>query len=69
MTTGTKKTIIKWIVSILTITAATLASLFGLQSCNVSRTITTQSHYLQRGDTNIVIQTKTIETYDATKKL
>lgn len=69
MTTGTKKTIVKWIVSILTITAATLATLFGLQSCNVSRTVTTQSHYLQRGDTNIVIQTKTIETYDATKKL
>lgn len=68
MTTKQKQTIIKWLVSILTITAATLATLFGLQSCNVSRTITTQSHYLQRGDTNIVIQTKTIETYDATKK-
>lgn len=69
MTTKQKQTIIKWIVSILTITAATLATLFGLPSCNVSRTITTQSQYLQRGDTNIVIQTKTIETYDATKKL
>ena len=68
MTTETKKTIVKWIVSILTITAATLATLFGLSSCNVSRTITSQSQYLQRGDTNIVIQTKTIETYDATKK-
>ena len=69
MTYETKKTIVKWIVSILTITAATLATLFGLQSCNVTRTITAQSQYLQRGDTNIVIQTKTIETYDATKKL
>ena len=38
-------------------------------SCNVTRTITTQSQYLQKGDTSIVIQTKTIETYDATKKL
>ena len=65
----TKKTIVKWIVSILTITAATLATLFGLPSCNVTRTITAQSQYLQRGDTSIVIQTKTIETYDATKKL
>ena len=38
-------------------------------SCNVTRTITTQSQYWQKGDTSVVIQTKTIETYDATKKL
>ena len=37
-------------------------------SCNVTRTITNQSEYYQRGDTSVVIQTKTIETYDATKK-
>ena len=37
-------------------------------SCNVTRTITTQSQYYQRGDTSCVIQTKTIETYDASKK-
>ncbi len=41
---------------------------FGLTSCNVTRTITTQSQYYQRGDTSCVIQTKTIETYDASKK-
>jgi hypothetical protein len=40
-----------------------------LTSCNVTRTITNQSQYYQRGDTSVVIQTKTIETYDATKKL
>ena len=40
-----------------------------LSSCNVTRVITNESQYLQRGDTNIVIQTKTIETYDASKKL
>ena len=38
-------------------------------SCNVTRTITTQSQYYQRGDTTCTIVTKTIETYDATKKL
>ena len=38
-------------------------------SCNVTRTITTNSEYSQRGDTTVVIQTKTIETYDASKKL
>ena len=40
-----------------------------LASCNVTRTITNQSEYYQRGDTSVVIQTKTIETYDASKKL
>lgn len=40
-----------------------------MASCNVTRTITTQSQYYQRGDTSVVIQTKTIETYDASKKL
>lgn len=38
-------------------------------SCNVTRTITTQSQYFQHGDTTCTIVTKTIETYDATKKL
>ena len=40
-----------------------------LTSCNVTRTITTKSEYWQRGDTSCVIQTKTIESYDATKKV
>lgn len=40
-----------------------------MASCNVTRTITTKSEYWQRGDTSVVIQTKTIETYDASKKL
>lgn len=39
-----------------------------LASCNVTRTITTQSQYYQKGDTTCTIVTKTIETYDATKK-
>ena len=38
-------------------------------SCNVVRTITNESQYYQKGDTSVVIQTKTIESYDATKKL
>ena len=37
--------------------------------CNVTRTVTTQSQYWQRGDTSVVIQTKTVESYDASKKL
>ena len=39
-----------------------------LTSCNVTRTITNQSEYYQKGDTSVVIQTKTVETYDASKK-
>lgn len=69
MTTQQKQTLVKWIISVLTITAASLAALFGLQSCNVTRTVTTQSNYFQRGDTSIVIQTKTTEVYDASKKI
>lgn len=38
-------------------------------SCNVTRTVTTTSQYWQKGDTTCTIQTKTIEQYDATKKL
>ena len=40
-----------------------------LTSCNVTRTITNESQYYQRGDTSVVIQTRTVETYDASKKL
>ncbi len=40
-----------------------------LASCNITRVITNESQYVQRGDTSVVIQTKTIETYDASKKL
>ena len=39
-----------------------------LMSCNVTRTVTTQSQYYQRGDTTCTIVTKTIESYDGTKK-
>ena len=38
-------------------------------SCNVTRTVTTSSSYVQRGDTTVVIQSKTIESYDASKRL
>ncbi|MDY6379708.1 MAG: hypothetical protein SPK90_02800 [Bacteroidales bacterium] len=39
-----------------------------LASCNVTRTITNESQYYQRGDTSVIIQTKTIESYDGTRK-
>ena len=65
----TKQQIIKIIISVLIAALTALGAAFGLTSCNVTRTITTKSEYSQRGDTTVVIQTKTIETYDASKKL
>ncbi|MBQ6764923.1 MAG: hypothetical protein IJP45_07020 [Paludibacteraceae bacterium] len=39
-----------------------------MTSCNVTRTVTTRSEAWQKGDTSVIIQTKTVETYDASKK-
>ena len=63
-----KQQIIKIIISVLIAALTALGAGFGLTSCNVTRTITTKSEYWQRADTSVVIQTKTIETYDASKK-
>jgi hypothetical protein len=38
-------------------------------ACNVTRTVTTSSEVHKHGDTTVVIQTKTVETYDASKKM
>ena len=53
----------------LVIATALLASIAVLVGCNVTRTVTTSSQYWQKGDTSVVIQTKTIESYDASKRL
>ena len=39
-----------------------------MTSCNVTRVVTTQAEYFQKGDTTCTIVTKTVESYDATKK-
>lgn len=46
------------------------AFLFGMlaTSCNVTRVVETKSQYFQKGDTTCTIVTKTIESYDASKK-
>jgi len=64
-----KQQIIKIIISVLIAALTALGAAFGLTSCNVTRSITTKSEYWQKADTSVVIQTKTIETYDASKKL
>ena len=64
----TKQQIYKIIVTVTTAIVTCVAIALGLSSCNVTRTITTKSEYWQKADTSVVIQTKTIETYDASKK-
>lgn len=66
--TDKAKTIIKVIIAVSIAALTALGASLGLTSCNVTRVITNESSYLQRGDTSVVIHTKTIETYDATKK-
>jgi hypothetical protein len=65
----TRQKIIKIIISVLIAALTALGAALGLQSCNVVRTITNKSEFYQRGDTSVVMQTKTIESYDASKKL
>ena len=48
---------------------ATAVSALALTSCNVTRTVTTSSEVHKHGDTTVVIQTKTIERYDAQKNI
>ena len=38
-------------------------------SCNVTRVVETKSEYFTKGDTTCTIVTKTVESYDASKKL
>ena len=64
----TRKQIIKIIISVLIAALTALGAALGLQSCNVVRTITNKSEYYQRGDTSVMIQTKTTESYDASRK-
>lgn len=63
------KKIIKIVISVLIAALTALGAALGLNSCNVVRTITNKSEFYQRGDTSVMIQTKTTESYDAKKNL
>jgi hypothetical protein len=62
-----KKYIKQILLTLLTALAIGLSVL--LTSCNVTRTVTTTSSSVKRGDTTVIIQSKTIESYDASKRL
>jgi hypothetical protein len=64
-----KQQIIKIVISVLIAALTALGAAFGLSSCNVTRTITTRSETWQKGDTSVIIQTKTVESYNAEKRL
>ena len=65
----TKQQIYKIVATAVTALLTCLAIALGLSSCNVTRTITTKSEYWQKADTSVIIQTKTIESYNAEKRL
>lgn len=67
LTETQKQRLIKAIKYLALAIATAIAMALGLTSCNVTRTITTESRSLTRGDTAIIIQTKTIESYNAEK--
>lgn len=65
----TKQQIYKIVVTLTTAIVTCVAIALGLSSCNVTRTVTTSSEVHKHGDTTVVIQSKTIERYDAQKNI
>ena len=61
-----KKYVKQILLTLLTALAIGLSVL--LTACNVTRTVTTTSSSIKRGDTTVIIQSKTIESYDASKR-
>ena len=64
-----KQQVYKIVATIATAVVTCVGIALGLSSCNVTRTITTTSSSVQRGDTTVIIQSKTIEQYDASRKI
>lgn len=63
----TKKNYLTMKTSIKITWACILFAIIALNSCNVTRKVTTEASYCQKGDTTTTIVTKTTETYDAKK--
>ena len=63
-----KQQIYKMVATVATAIVTCVAIALGVSSCNVTRTVTTRSEAWQKGDTSVVIQTKTVESYDGSRK-
>lgn len=63
------KMIIKVVCGVIIAALTALLAGLGLSSCNVTRKVSTESAFFQRGDTAVTIVTRTTESYDATKRL
>lgn len=63
------KQILKIVGTVIVAAVTALLGVLGLNSCNVTRRVSTESSYFQKGDTTVQIVTKTTESYDATKRL
>lgn len=68
MNKETKKLLIKAIIAAGIAAFGVLGAAFGLTGCQAVRNVTTTAETYQKGDTSVIIQTKTIESYTATKK-
>lgn len=68
MTTLGKK-ILKIVISAAIAILTAIGAGLGLNSCKVARDITCKCEYVNKGDSAIVIQSKTTETYNAAKKM
>ena len=67
LTEAQKERLVKAMKYLAVAIATAVAMAMGLTSCNVTRTITTESRSLTRGDTAVIIQSKTLESYNAKK--
>lgn len=62
-----KTKIIKTIIYLLGAIATAIGILFGVTSCQAVRTIENKSEFYKKGDTAVMITTKTVESYNASK--
>ena len=63
----TSKETLSVILRVIIAVATAITAALSLNSCNVTRKMTTEQSYFQKGDTATSITTKTVESYTAKK--
>ena len=69
MTAKTKMIIVRAIIAAVLAACSVIGAAVGLTSCSATRTITTKAECIQKGDSSVVIQTKTTEQYTGKKRM